>query len=399
MDEDFYLCSNCANDIYLKNYININATRQEKTCTVCKTNMVSINIDDNPRLNSFCRFLIRYHLPEYVYNPKWGGDNFPAPFFQENDIISHNFKDIDSREEEIEIFLDCLFNLNMHPFDDLYYGNDEHGKSLFMWSIKMKGSYYWKYYKRELIIKNYFLLKKKAIDEFKEIFENYKFEIDIDSVFNRARIGFDVHVDDLSDIIPIETKVPYKGNEISAPPILKAKSGRLNRQGVSYLYLSSSKDGAIGEVRPHPGHYVSVGKFKSNSKLLIADLRFIDLFDYFDNDEKLKKFLFIKDISNELFKTVLPDEQDHYLITQFISDIIRDLGYDGVTFESSVTDGYNLVVFDSTKFNFIDDSSDLLKIRELTYGIDLVEYDYDSFVGQPIEKLKVYNNVNEKLSG
>ena len=94
------------------------------------------------------------------------------------------------------------------------------------------------------------------------------------------------------------------------------------------MYLASSEEVAIGEVRPQPGQYVSIGCFVNDSPLKLADLRFLNLFDSFDDEAKLKKFLFLKDIAEDLSVPVVPDKQEHYLITQFISDIIRDLGYD-----------------------------------------------------------------------
>jgi hypothetical protein len=190
-------------------------------------------------------------------------------------------------------------------------------------------------------------------------------------------------------------KGAYKNEPISAPPIFKSKAGRLNRHGVSYLYLASNKDVALGEVRPHPEQYVSIGCFKSLKQLKIADLRFLNLFEYFDDDEKLKKFLFLRDISNDLSTPVLPEDQEHYLITQFISDLIRDLGYDGITFNSSVTTGYNLLVFDSFQFLYIEKDSTLLKVKTMNYKVEQVIYEPNRFTGMPIETTAAYNNIYE----
>ena len=89
MEEDYYICSDCAKDIYLKKYISDNSSNQSDPCTICLTNYKAVKITGNNDLIRFCRFLIRYHLPEYIYNSKWGGENFPEPFLEENDIINH----------------------------------------------------------------------------------------------------------------------------------------------------------------------------------------------------------------------------------------------------------------------------------------------------------------------
>lgn len=394
-EEDFYLCCDCSKDIYLKKYVHENYIDNGNLCTICQTETLTLDINENPKLRKFCRFLIRYHFPEYIYNSKWGGEDFPAPFLEENSIINHEFKNYKSREDSVQFFIQNLFDLNSYPFHDLYYGYDEHGKSLFGSSIKNDGSYYWKYYKRELEKTNHYLLKDKAFKTFKNIFENHKYILERDILFYRARIGFK-EVTEETDIIPVKLKAPFRNGEISAPPIFKATAGRLNRQGVSYLYLGSNENVAIGEVRPHPGHYVSVGCFKSNSKLKIADLRFFNLYEYFDDKEKLKIFLFLRDISNELSLPVVPDEQEHYLITQFISDTVRDLGYDGIMFNSSVSSGYNLLVFDSAKFEYIEDNSNLLKIKGMDYEVGKIIHEPDRFTGMPEEEITAYNNVYSK---
>ena len=395
-EEEYCLCKDCTKDIYLKKYVSDNSSLQSVPCTICLTNYNVVKTSGNQVLIRFCRFLIRYHLPEYIYNPKWGGVSFPEPFLEENDILNHEYAKCDDdpglRMDAIQFFIDELFDLNNYPFHDLYYGYDKNGKNLFATSIKEDGSYYWKYYKNQLKEKNHYLLKNEALSTFKSFFDKNKYSLKEETLFFRARIGYnEIQTDD--EMFFLKIKEAYKGSDIGAPPIFKATSGRLNRQGVSYLYLASSEEVAIGEIRPHPGHYVSLGCFTNEVRLKLADLRFLDLFDSFDDDAKLKKFLFLKDIAEDLSIPVIPDEQGHYLITQFISDIIHDLEYDGIMYSSSVTTGYNLLVFDSTRFKYIEHKSNLLKIKSMNYSVDRIEYEPNRFTGIPIEKSTVYNKV------
>ncbi|MFM6831522.1 MAG: RES domain-containing protein [Novosphingobium sp.] len=62
---------------------------------------------------------------------------------------------------------------------------------------------------------------------------------------------------------------PYNGVEIGASP--KTGHGRLNREGEPVLYLVSKAHTALAEIRPYPGHYVSVGGFKTLADLKLAD--------------------------------------------------------------------------------------------------------------------------------
>ena len=150
--------------------------------------------------------------------------------------------------------------------------------------------------------------------------------------------------------------------------------------------MASTKETAIGEVRPHPGHYVSVSEFKNTEKLHVADLRLIDLTKYFDDEKLLESFKLLRDLSDELSIPILPEEKENYLVTQFITDIIRQLGFDGIMFNSSVSDGYNLVAFDPSKFSNKNLNSTLLKISAVKFDFKPIEYLRDNWM----------DNLNEK---
>src|SRR5258706_9457584 len=57
------------------------------------------------------------------------------------------------------------------------------------------------------------------------------------------------------------------GKEMGAPPDLKARGGRANPNGISYLYAADEEATAIAEVRPYLGAKVSVAKMESQSTL------------------------------------------------------------------------------------------------------------------------------------
>ena len=83
---------------------------------------------------------------------------------------------------------------------------------------------------------------------------------------------------------------PWLGSDIGAPPPLNAGIGRLNRAGVSMLYLASDSYTAIAEIRPHPGHYISLGGFRSVEPLRLADFNpNIALFSA--NDDRLDLYI------------------------------------------------------------------------------------------------------------
>jgi hypothetical protein len=301
MDETktFYLCAECSKDIYLKNYINANA-KSKAICNICLNKSKTVNISNGSEIIDFCRFLIRFHFPEYDYNTHWGGDELPQQFYSDNPIISHQFADLSNREIEVEEFLYELFDI--HNYDskiEIYYGHDETGRGLFPEAIKNEKSNTWRVYKKELQQKNFYLLEDEARKTFANLLDNLTHKIPKGENYFRARIGYKENIEEIG-ISPVTIKVPFSEDELSAPPILKAKAGRANRQGVAFLYLASDSTTAFGEIRPHPGHYVSYGEFISQKDLKVADLRFIDLMKFYCDEKKLQLFKLLKDLSDEL---------------------------------------------------------------------------------------------------
>ncbi len=381
----FYLCAECSKDIYLKNYVKVNA-KSKASCTICLNEVRTLNISVDTEIVDFCRFLIRYHFPEYDYNTHWGGDDLPQQFYSDNPIISHQFADLDNRDIEVEEFLYELFDINNYDSKiDLYYGHDESGRGLFPEAIKNEKSNTWRAYKTELRNKNFFLLEDEAKKTFSKLLDDLTIKLNSGENYFRARIGYKEKKEEVG-ISSVTIKVPFSNDELSSPPVLKAKAGRANRQGVAFLYLASDSKTALGEIRPHPGHYVSIGEFTSKKKLTVADLRFIDLMKFYRDDKKLQLFKLLKDLSEELSIPILPEEQENYLVTQFISDVIRQLGFDGILFNSSVSSGHNLVAFNADNFVFKTGSSNLIKIISVEFGYKATEYHIDSFLERAIEK-------------
>jgi len=59
---------------------------------------------------------------------------------------------------------------------------------------------------------------------------------------------------------------------MGAPPLGKASSGRINPEGISYLYLADSPGTAIAEVRPWKRARISVATFKTTRPINVVSL-------------------------------------------------------------------------------------------------------------------------------
>jgi len=142
--------------------------------------------------------------------------------------------------------------------------------------------------------------------------------------------------------------------ELGKVPIEDAKNNRFSPVGISYGYFAFDETTAVAEIRPEHSVNVAIGTF-----LVPLRLRFIDFrsastkraLDYFDDNfnERLycqQKFIteFIADIS----KPILSNEQLLvYIPTQIMAEFIWSRGYHGFLFDSSLTGGTNLVLFEA----------------------------------------------------
>lgn len=150
-----------------------------------------------------------------------------------------------------------------------------------------------------------------------------------------------------------ESDSPYVSEDMSAPSKEKAKNGRANPNGIPYLYLASEVATAIAEVRPNPNDLVAVSEVRLNHNLRLVDLQHprkrVSPFTYSDVNyiAHIRAHLHLMDqLSLDLSKPVLPRTASlDYLPTQYIGEAIKSFGFDGIVFQSSVAEGFNVALF------------------------------------------------------
>jgi hypothetical protein len=151
-----------------------------------------------------------------------------------------------------------------------------------------------------------------------------------------------------------DSKEPYPIEEMCAPPKRLASQGRANPAGIPYLYLASTPDTAVSEIRPHTGELVSVADFCLSKELKIIDLRnpkhTVSPFLLGDENEiaLLRGDIeFLVYLGNELTRPVLPHAAAiDYIPSQYICEFIKKCGHQGVMYESAVGPGINIAIFD-----------------------------------------------------
>jgi len=186
------------------------------------------------------------------------------------------------------------------------------------------------------------------------------------SLWYRSRIGFEKEENhfDLAQVTHAVT--PYKGAAIAALPPRRASAGRMNRPGVSVLYLASEIETTLAEIRPHPGHTISVGGFRPTRSLRIA--RFdVPIGNFCASDERLEEFALIHHVDTLLSMPIIPEERHRYAATQLLCDILLRRGFDGVSYRSSVSTGRNLCVFDPHLLSFDETVSAVRHVEQLDY--------------------------------
>lgn len=152
----------------------------------------------------------------------------------------------------------------------------------------------------------------------------------------------------------------YKIGDMKNPPPEKAKAGRANPIGISYLYIANDIKTTIYEARASLFDYVTVGDFRLKEDIKVINLRG-DTYDPIKlaENEELEDFLihlpFITKLEQELSKPRRrSDNELDYLPTQYLSEFIKSMDFDGVEFQSSLYPfGYNLAIFNPTKFECI----------------------------------------------
>ena len=139
----------------------------------------------------------------------------------------------------------------------------------------------------------------------------------------------------------------FREKEADAPPCESASEGRVNYGGISYLYLANKVETAIWEVKPQVGDLISVATFDINKKYKIFDVTYpTSVNECTDIDDCI---LFDKLTLSTIFSRPLSESRGKYWITQYISEYISTIGFDGIMFTSSITGGENLVLFDSSR--------------------------------------------------
>lgn len=381
----YFVCHDCCVAPLLQELI----ARQgcNATCDICGS--IEARCTDT-RADDFLlaiKALIRYHFGEWQYHSNLGDGSLEGLFFIDpNPILKLNphQQDID-REAFVLSFLDDVNTRQMQVEVFTAYGRDIYNYYPHT-PISAGESAILRRAKAALAEKNYFLVEEEYEKLLRPVMPYVSTTVTKGTRWHRARMGATQRAADFHTVgaPPSYYYEPHKGASLGAPPVGVATSGRVNRPGVSYLYLASDSYTATAEIRPHPGELVSVGCFDICKSLQVVDLRAHDLRKLWRSDDELEMLELIIAMEKMFSTAAPPSNRGPYTTTQFLGEIFRRLDFDGVIFRSTVGPGENLVIFDPAGASWVDGSSHAVDVKRVNYELTDVqlfdeskEYDVD----------------------
>lgn len=168
----------------------------------------------------------------------------------------------------------------------------------------------------------------------------------------------------------------YKQDRMK-PRVGQATEGRANPMGLPVLYLATTEETALSEVRPWIGAEASIAMFK-----ITRDLKAVNLSIACGNSPvnhlTLAAFWNLKDaspyakqksvwteIDNAFSEPVTrSDDTGDYVPTQILAELFKSAGYDAIIYKSQFGKiGYNIALFDVKDAEFV--SSKPYKVKRI----------------------------------
>lgn len=375
------LCINCVKNGSLRSVIASNGAIIE-TCPVCGEQNVTAIESNQIEFKSKFRVLIRYNYSEWHYNTHMGGDGPEALFFTENPITNYNVSwNADAYEEAVLELIDPAYE-DYDKGISLFAGYRDRIQNIPLVALKNDFDPRLRKLRKQSLLLNHFLLDEQTKALISPSLSDLEDKLSKGTILFRSRLGFENRATPLMGWGDERHYRPYSGASISAPPPYLVSAGRMNRGGISFLYLATNPDTAIAEIRPYPGHFCSVGSFEAQRELRVANLSAIDVCDYSSSDQRLDEFLLLKSIDDLFSIPVTPERHSEYHFSQLFADAFRHLGFDAVCYRSSVSEEVNYVVFDPQLFNYVTGSGMVFKIAGLRYSSEAMTLmgDDDSYM-------------------
>lgn len=222
---------------------------------------------------------------------------------------------------------------------------------------------------------------KLLIDMLSKDKKRFKENLSANSKLYRARI---IDITDINKLSVVGDKLfglnKYESKE---PPLNKANEGRNNIAGASYLYLAKDPYTAVAECKPFRSSYLSVALFNTKQTLNIFNFCDNDKVDELQEIQKSEYYMVSKlvEIVMRTFYSAMYNDKIGYRVSQYISDLVRKFGYDGMAYKSFISNGKNYTIFNCADTNIEFVESEIVQI--IAQHIDIMSLNNGEIVKNP----------------
>lgn len=150
-------------------------------------------------------------------------------------------------------------------------------------------------------------------------------------IFDASKISFNSAFEGFNE----EYSLAPKPDQVKEP-------GRVNKTGESVLYVAEDTYTAMAETRTGKKQTVSIAEIEFLKDLRVFEFKYVDCGGCENDIEQIYHH-----IAFEFYLTVNNDKEKRYLVTQYIAKKIKELGFDGIKYSSSLSEkGMNLAIFE-----------------------------------------------------
>jgi hypothetical protein len=251
----------------------------------------------------------------------------------------------------------------------------------------------WESFKKDILYKNRFIVNHEILDFLKYFAEKNPKNIEEGTILFRARpftgdssflyyLNNEFHNDDAESESAVnrlgklmkEAEIKFKSesgfwgfnkNDSFIPPSNDyVADGRANPAFITYLYTAEQPYTALVEVRPYLGSRVSIAEIEVKESFIIADFSYESLGSFMDEKleyEQMLLYFIMKD-----FSAPTDSNKKDYIPIQYIAEFIKNLGYEGIRFNSSLySKGRNITIFNYDKCEPV--GSKLYEIEDICF--------------------------------
>jgi hypothetical protein len=172
-----------------------------------------------------------------------------------------------------------------------------------------------------------------------------------------------------------DDRQPFPASQMGAPPVYLARAARANPEGIRMFYAALERDTAVCEAGRSPGAVVSVRRVKPLRQLRLADLSVMrgirDPFNAGNLETSLWRSGLLNQLNHELARPVHPnDSAIEYIPTQYLTEAIRDAGFDGILYRSAMhADGHNAVIFDPDDIRVLEHGAEMVTVQSVHFTL------------------------------